>query len=469
MKKLLFLLVVLALGGAGFVYVKKYRVSAASDLDQAAALKTVKAEIGNIDLRVSTTGKIISNLDVDIKSKASGQITRLPFDISQSVKQGELLAELDPVDENKNVAQREANLNSAKARLAQAMENYKIALISLETETSSAQAELSAAKIRNDEAQAKLERQQDLNTKKLISQEELDTAESAAATAKTSLLQATMRLADTMTLPRTVEIRKQDIALQESAVKTAEVDLENAMQRLRETKIYAPVDGVVTQRTVQTGQIIASGVSNVGGGTTLMTLSDLSRLFVSANVDESDIGKVNVDQRAIVSADAYPGRRFRGKVVRIAPKGQNTQNVVTFEVKIEIEGEGKNLLKPEMTANVDIQCERHENVLVLPNEAVQFGKEGYFVELPDGPDKTKKQPVKTALTDGLFTEIADGLKEGEEVSLPSILQSKWAQSQTQQGGPGQRTGAQNFQRGMQRAAFGLSGAGGRPSGGGRGR
>lgn len=420
--------------------------------------RTVKVERGTIELKVSTTGRVISNRDVDIKSKASGQIIRFPFDISDHVTSGALLAELDPVDEIRNVTQREAALASARARLEQAKQEYQVALVNLETQTSSALAELAAATIRERDARARLAREEELYQKGLTTKESLDAARSDAASAANQLRQAEVKVAQTKNLPRTVEMKRQDVVLAESDVRRAEVDLQNAQQRLRETKIFAPMDGVVTAKMVQEGQIISSGISNVGGGTTLLTLSDLSRIFVSASVDESDIGKVKLGQRAIITCDAYPGRRFRGKVVRIATKGTNNNNVVTFEVKIEVEGEGKELLRPEMTANVEIQADRKEDVLLLPNEAVQFGRMGYYVETKkaDDPTTTVRLPVKTGITDGLMTEIAEGVSEGQEVLVPSSVQSRWVQGQA--GGAGQR-GA-NFDRGMRMATFRLSGAGG---------
>lgn len=450
-----FLVVLAIAGGGGWYYWKKKNAEAAKQPEQ--AVRTAKIERGRIDLRVSTTGKVSSNLDVDIKSKASGQVIKLPYDVSDKVTSGELLAELDPVDENRNVELKMAALASAKARFAQAEENLRIAVIDLDTGTSSAEADLESARIKQRDAKSRLARNEDLFRKNLVSKEQLDAAVSEAAAADNSVRQAEAKMADSLSLPRTVENRKHDIALQKSSVKVAEVDLENAIQRLKETKIYAPMDGVITERKVQTGQIIASGISNVGGGTTLMTLSDVSRIYVNANVDEADIGKVKADQRSIITADAYPGKRFRGKVVRIAPKGTTTNNVVTFEVKIEVipREDEEVMLKPEMTANVDIQADQREDVLVAPNEAVQFGREGYFVEVPDGPGKTKKVVVKTGITDGLNMEILDGIAEGQELALPSSLQSKWVQGQ---GGP-------SLQRGMQSAAFRMSGMG--RGGGGR--
>lgn len=462
MKKLLVLIVILALAaGAGYAWKKGMifqRVDAAEKQQEAAP--TLKVSRGTIDLRVSTTGKVVSNLDVEIKSKASGQIIKLPYDISDKVSSGALLAELDPVDENRNVILTEAALTSAKARLAQAMESLKTAQIAVDTGTSDAMANLQSAQTRNRDSQSRLARGEDLFKKQLISKEELDTARTEAASAASALQQAQARMAETRTLPMTVEVRKQDVKLNEAEVKRAQINLDNALQRLKETKIFAPMDGVVVTRPVQTGQIIASGISNVGGGTSLMTLSDLSRLFVSASVDESDIGKIKESQSAMITADAYPGKRFRGKVVRIATKGENNSNVVTFEVKIEVTGEGRELLKPEMTTNIDIQAEHHENVLMLPNEAVQFGKEGYFVELPGSTAENKKrQKVKIGLTDGLNTEIVEGVAENQEVATPSSLQSKWAQGGAGQGqGQGQGQGA-SLDRGMRMATMRLSGAG----------
>jgi HlyD family secretion protein len=425
--------------------------------------RTVKVERGTIELRVSTTGNVVSNLDVDIKSKASGQIIAFPYDISDVVTSGALLAELDPVDELRNVAQKEAALASVRARLEQAKLDYQMALIDMETQTSSALAELAAARINEEDARARLAREEELFKKGLTTKESLDAARSQAASAANQTRQAEVKVAQTKTLPLTVDTRKQDIALAQASMKQTEVDLLNARQRLTETRIFAPMDGVVTGKQVQVGQIIASGISNVGGGTTLMTLSDLSRIFVVANVDEADIGRVKLGQRAIATCDSYPGRRFRGKVVRIATKGTNNSNVVTFEVKIEMEGEEKSLLRPVMTSNVDIQADRKENVLLLPNEVVQYGRMGYYVETPsaDDPTSTVRKQVTTGITDGLQTEIVEGVNEGEEVIVPSGIQSRWVQGQNgQPGQQGQRGGA-NFDRGLRAASFRLSGGGGR--------
>lgn len=450
MKKLLFIIILLG-AAAGYYYYKQKADS--QNTVQEAPIRKHTVEKGTIDLKVSTTGKVVSNLDVEIKSKASGQIISLPYDISDEVTSGALLCELDPVDENRNVAQQEASLEAARARLRQAEEQLLIAQTDVDTQTSNALAALDDAQVRYAEVQSRLVRQQDLYNKALVSSEELDSLRSEASSSERSLIQAQIQVAELKNLPRTVELRKQDVILNKTQVAQSEIAMQNALQRLKETKIYAPMDGILTTRDVQIGQIIASGISNVGGGTAMMTLSDMSRLFINASVDESDIGKIRVGQRTVITADAFPGKRFSGKVVRVAAKGVTTSNVVTFEVKIEVDQSGIDVLRPEMTGDVEIQADRREDVIILPNEFIQFGRGNeYFVLLDD--DSTTagvRTKVTPGLTDGVNTEITEGLKEGDQVLAPSSLQSRWARGEG--GGPG---GGGSLSQGMRSAAFRMS-------------
>src|SRR5207253_5082102 len=125
--------------------------------------------------------------------------------------------------------------------------------------------------------------------------------------------------------------------------------------------------GVVMTRPAQIGSIVSSGITNVGGGTSIMTISDLSRLFVLVPVNEADIGQVRREQNVEIGCDAFPEKKFEGKILRIAAKGVNLQNVVSFEVKIEILGEGKELLQPEMSTDIEIVVADKEKVLRIPS------------------------------------------------------------------------------------------------------
>jgi RND family efflux transporter MFP subunit len=198
----------------------------------------------------------------------------------------------------------------------------------------------------------------------------------------------------------------------------------------------APIDGVVSTRTVQFGQMVSSAISNVGGGTATMVLSDLSHMFVYASVDESDIGAVVVDQPAEITADAHPGKRFKGKVVRIATKGVNVTNVITFEVRIEVTSENKSLLKPEMTANVNIVTADKDSTLSVPATAITRQKGQSFVTVKKSVGSSEQVPVEVGMTEGSNVEILSGVNENDEVILQrSELDSRWRAGADQRKAP----------------------------------
>jgi HlyD family secretion protein len=152
-------------------------------------------------------------------------------------------------------------------------------------------------------------------------------------------------------------------------------------------------------------------------GSTVLTLSDLSRVFSMASVDESDVGQVKLGQEAAISADAFPGKKFKGQVVQIATRGANVSNVVTFPVKIEVLDHKKALLKPEMTTNVQIIVAQKEDALQVPSEALTR-KQGpqRVVQVLKADGGSEERPVEAGISDGSNTEIVTGLREGETVT-----------------------------------------------------
>jgi HlyD family secretion protein len=392
---------------------------------------TVRVEKGSIRVAVSSTGQVVSNLDVEIKCKASGQVIKLPFDISDQVKKGDLLVELDPVDEKRKVKQAKISLSSSQARLMQSKVNLRIAQKDLDIERKSAEAALKSAEAQAKDARTKAERMKKLFEKKLASQEEMDTAETASIQTEVDLENAQIRMEQLPIKEQELEIRRQDVRLAESQMKTNKIDLSLAEQRLKDTKVFSPIDGVVSERNVQSGQIISSGISNVGGGTRVMVLSDLTRLFILASVDESDIGKVELGQKVFITADAFPGKRFFGEIERIAAKGINVSNVVTFEVKIEVQGRDKLLLKPEMTANVEIIVAEKEEALLVPSEAVLGKEQEHSVRVKKDDGSLEERPVQTGISDGVVTEITSGLNQGDTVLYrKGEARSRWRTDQS---------------------------------------
>jgi HlyD family secretion protein len=402
------------------------RLKGTTKAETASELSPVKVEEGPIRLSVASTGRVVPNLNVDIKCKASGEVVTLPFDISDTVTQGALLVELDPIDEQRGVEQAKVELTASQARLAQAQLNLDIAERTLATEKEKADAALKSAEAQAQDTRAKADRMKELLGKKLASQEDYDTAETAAIQAAANLENARIHLDELKTQEISLGTKQEDVRLAQTQVESDKVSLEIAQQRLKDTKVFAPMDGVVTARNVQKGQIISSGISNVGGGTTVLTLSDLSHVYVLAAVDESDIGKVELGQPATITVDAFPNLRFHGKVVRIATQGVNTSNVVTFEVKIEVLGRNKHLLKPEMTANVEIIAAEKEKALLIPVEAVFRQRGQTFVEVVKKDGTTERRQIEVGINDGVNEEVLKGLSLGETVMVnKGEVESRW--------------------------------------------
>jgi RND family efflux transporter MFP subunit len=234
-----------------------------------------------------------------------------------------------------------------------------------------------------------------------------------------------------------LKVKEQEVVLGAAQVESDQIDRSLAKQRLDDTTVVSPIKGIVTSRKVEIGQIIASGVSNVGGGTAVMTISDLSRIFVVASVDESDIGRVEVGQSVVITADAFRGRRFRGKVNRKTPKGVVVSNVVTFEVKIEVLDERKALLQPEMTANVEILIAEKTDALSVATEAVTRQSKTQYVASVLKEDGTQEErPVEVGINDGFKIEVTKGLAEGDVVVVrKGAGDSAWRKGGSAKGGP----------------------------------
>jgi len=396
---------------------------------------------GPITALVSSTGRIVPELDVEIKCEASGEVVAIPHDVSDVVKKGELLVELDPVDEQRRVQQAEIALSASRARVEQKRSSLTITERNLATSRTRALAALESAKVRAADARAKADRGKSLLEKRLLSQEQYDTLETAAAAAAADLTSARARIEELETEEMSLSISRQDLKLAEAQVASDEITLADARERLKETKVYAPIDGVVSDRSVEIGQIVSSGINNIAGGTTLMTVADLTRIYVLAAVDESDIGRVRVGQDADITVDAFPDETFGGNVARIATKGVNVSNVVTFEVKIEIVDDKKAMLKPEMTANVDVVTASKPDALHVPISAVTKTSDGYvaYVVPTNGPagetaGAGERRPVTIGIRNDTTIEVVEGLAEDEKILLSTeTAESRWRAERKRRG------------------------------------
>jgi RND family efflux transporter MFP subunit len=198
-------------------------------------------------------------------------------------------------------------------------------------------------------------------------------------------------------------------------VKQAEAALESAEIQLGYTRITAPIGGVVASVSTQVGETVAASFASP----TFVTIIDLDRLEVRAYVDETDIGRVEVGQPATFTVDTYLDTDFEGTVTAIQPAAEIIDNVVNYVTLIEIGPTGGKTLRPEMTTSVNITLDGKENVLALPNGAVRRDSEGVFAYVP-GPMGPERTAIRTGYRGSDFTEVLDGLQEGDEVLVGSV-------------------------------------------------
>jgi HlyD family secretion protein len=326
--------------------------------------KEMTVQTGDFDITVTASGSVKPINRIEIKSKASGRIEELPIEVGDLVKKGALIARLDQKDERAELEQAKANLAIAEAELKQAQHTY--------------------------------DRRDQLFAKGLVSEEELGQIELSLATAKGKLLQA-------------------------------QTALERAEESFAESIVRAPIDGVILQKYVEEGQIIASGVNNVGGGTPIADIADMHSVHIEAGIDEIDIGKIRPGQEAIVIAEAYPQKRFKGKIVRLAPEARVEQNVTLFDVIVEVEN-AEGLLKSGMNANVEISIVNKEHVLLVPTIALQppqaRGNPALRTVFLKQENSFQPHEVEIGLMSFKDAEVISGLKAGDIVGVPMTSRLK---------------------------------------------
>lgn len=387
-----------------------------------AAVETATVTRGDIDKSVESAGKVMSNLDVDIKCRAGGPVAKLPVDISQTVKAGDLLCQLDPTDEQLAVKVAERTVAASTAKLEQAKLTYQQAQMNLETTRAREESALISAKVKAENLQSKAERQKQLMQQKLGSEEDYETAQTDAAAAKADADAAQVAVNELKQQELELQNKKLDIENAQIQLQSDQLNLDTEKQQLEYTTVTSPMDGTVSALDVQIGSMVQSGIGGFSGGTTIMTLSDLTHIFVMATVDQSDIGGVALGQPARVEVDSFPNREFAGNVVRIATTGVNTSNVVTFEVKVEVTDKDKALLKPQMTGTVTIVEDQRKNVLLVPTAAVSHRSGQTYVQLAGGSERT----VKLGLEGSDTVEVISGLSQGDKVVVEKTeLPTRW--------------------------------------------
>lgn len=355
-------------------------------------------ERGTMVRSVVATGKVEPITKVEIKSKANGIIKALRVDVDSTVREGDVLVELDKDQLAATLRGAEANLLAARASLEAAEAQLK----KNHVEAEGPDAEF---------ARRAYERAKSLFAQNLIAQSALDDAHSSVDVAENRKRVAQSQLA--VSEAKVAEARAQ-VAQAKAAADRAAEDVANAT-------IRAPIRATVLSRDVELGSPVSS-ILNLGANATLvMTLGDIDEVFVRGKVDEADIGRVRLGQTARIRVETFKDKVFNGRVTQISPMGVEKDNVTNFEVRVSIENPGKEL-KANMTANAEIVLEEHPNALILPESAITYdAQKNAFVDIvaPDAKNGRRKVPVKVGIGNGTKVEVTDGLKAGDRVILAS--------------------------------------------------
>jgi HlyD family secretion protein len=352
------------------------------------SFRTEPVTKGNIQATVTATGTLNAVTTVQVGTQVSGTIKQLYVDFNSRVKKGQLIAQIDPAAFEAQVRQAEANLFSAQANVDKA----QVSLV---------------------DTKRTFDRNKELFSKNLIARSDLDTAETNYQTAVAQL------------------------GVVKAQVEQAKASLDGDMTNLAYTKIVSPVNGIVISRNVDVGQTVAASFQTP----TLFTIAeDLTKMQIDTNVAESDIGVIKLGQEVDFTVDAYPDTTFKGKTWQIRQAPITVQNVVTYDVVIQVNNRDLKLM-PGMTANVTIIITTKRDVLRIMNTALRFrfsdkptgaavaaDKKGPSVWILEN-GKPKRVNIAPGVSDGAYTEVMSGdLKEGENTIIEELKNGSKSQA-----------------------------------------
>ncbi len=327
MKRALLILLVLAVIGAGAGAWYLQRDTAEIQVN------TVPVTRGDIIDSVGATGTVQAVTTVQVGSQVSGNIEWLGADFNSIVKKGQVIARLDPSLFDAQLRQIQANLSQSRANLIKA------------------NSELDRAKVQLTDAQQKHNRARELSKQSLIAESDLDAAKVAVDSAAAGVGSQTA-----------------SVTQSQAAVSQAEASVNQSQVNRDHTVIMAPIDGIVTQRSVDVGQTVAASMS---APTLFIIAADLTEMQVNANIDEADVGRIRPGQHVTFRVDAYPTDNFEGTVTQIRLQPVVVQNVTTYGTVITVPNKQLKL-KPGMTANVKIEIAKRTNTLRISNAALRF-------------------------------------------------------------------------------------------------
>lgn len=363
---------------------------------------------GDLELSILASGMLHPYEIVSVRPEASGRVEELYVETGDFVLEGDPLVLLDQEDLLSRLETARAEQSRASASLQTTQRGYT------PRELQSYQAALDQAELALSEAIEDLEHTIELHEAGFASDEELDTAEYAVERARQNRNQAADAL-DVLLGGSTSE----EIQAARAAHQIASVNVREAENALGDATVYAPMSGVILERLVTEGSIVVSSLATFGQGDALFSIGDLSRMKAYADVDENDIGMIEVGLRSVLDVDSYPSEEFEGTVLKIHPMATTTSGVTAFTTEIEVPNEDGRLMAG-MSCEVEIITETFEDLLLVPDRAITEHEDKYYVFVVDENDKIEVREVETGKTNYEETEILSGLEEDEMVIVRSL-------------------------------------------------
>ena len=352
--------------------------------NQAAAqpqLRTGKIERGTLTATVAASGTLAATVQVQVSSQVSGQIREVLADFNSEVKKGQVLARIDPETFEYRVRQAEADVEAARAQ------------VGVQQATVMARkSDLARDIINRDEARRDLGRKTELVERNFISIVERD----KAAAVFRALEQ------DVASSQAQIELAEAQVRNARSTVQQREALLASARVDLSRTIIRAPVDGVVIKRSIEPGQTVAVSLA---APELFLIAQNLRDMQVEVSIDEAEVSRLRVGQKATFTVDAFPGRTFEGAITQVRKASLNVQNVITYTALVSANNENQTLL-PGMTANVRVITDVREGVLKVPNASLRFKPPGWTE--PPKTSALEAGPLRAALESLLPAAQAQG-------------------------------------------------------------
>jgi multidrug efflux pump subunit AcrA (membrane-fusion protein) len=369
-------------------------------------LATAGVRYGDVRKVLQATGIVKAQVGAIVKigARATGYISRMLVKVGDWVNKGDLIAEIDAREAEAGREQAEATLKKTQAELERVQTVYPLKLVE-------AKAQMDLAQAQNVYAATNLGRQSQLLSKDLIAK---DTEDTAKREADVAVNQVRARKATLDSLD--AEYRKELVKAQK-AVAESEAAFEAATIKLSYTKIYSPIDGVVSQVTSQEGETVVAGLQVAN----LITVLDPARLEMWIYVDETDVGQVKKGMSVTFRVDAYPDAVFTGAIDQVYPQPEIRDNIVYYQTLVPIGPEDAVKLRPEMTTQCQITVKEKKNVLVIPNEALKWVGLGQAVFVDQGGGAVRQAKPELGLAGLRETEVVSGLEAGEKVATQIVL------------------------------------------------